>query len=166
MASAVATVPDVPPMDYKMVLCGPAGAGRTTFMKQLTTGRFDTISTPSAGVEVRPTHLGVRRGGTGPLEVATFSVWDVAGADKFAGLRPGYYIGADCAVIMVDASARASTLPRWRSGAASWRPRAGLTCRCACAGTSATWSPWARSTARRWASTSAGRRTTAPRAIL
>ena len=33
-------------------------------------------------------------------------VWDTAGQEKLACLRDGYYIGADCAIIMFDVCSR------------------------------------------------------------
>merc|ERR1712151_1094379 len=33
-------------------------------------------------------------------------VWDTAGQEKLSGLRDGYYIGADCAIIMFDVGSR------------------------------------------------------------
>ena len=44
-----------------------------------------------------------------------FNVWDTAGQEKYAGLRDGYYIQADCAIIMFDVTSRISykSVPNW-----------------------------------------------------
>ena len=35
-----------------------------------------------------------------------FNVWDTAGQEKFGGLRDGYYIQGECAIIMFDVTSR------------------------------------------------------------
>lgn len=35
-----------------------------------------------------------------------FNVWDTAGQEKFGGLRDGYYIQGQCAIIMFDVTSR------------------------------------------------------------
>ena len=56
-----------------------------------------------------------------PLEFATnlgqivFNVWDTAGQEKFGGLRDGYYIQGECAIIMFDVTSRITykSVPTW-----------------------------------------------------
>jgi GTP-binding nuclear protein Ran len=42
-------------------------------------------------------------------------LWDTAGQEKLGGLREGYYIGANCAIIMFDVTSRISykSVPKW-----------------------------------------------------
>lgn len=44
-----------------------------------------------------------------------FNVWDTAGQEKFGGLRDGYYIGAECGIIMFDVTSRVTykNVPNW-----------------------------------------------------
>ena len=44
-----------------------------------------------------------------------FNVWDTAGQEKFGGLRDGYYIQGQCAIIMFDVTARVTykNVPNW-----------------------------------------------------
>merc|ERR1712097_125765 len=44
-----------------------------------------------------------------------FNVWDTAGQEKFGGLRGGYYIQGQCAVIMFDVTSRITykNVPNW-----------------------------------------------------
>eukprot|EP00826_Nyctotherus_ovalis_P050074 TRINITY_DN60_c0_g1_i11.p2 TRINITY_DN60_c0_g1~~TRINITY_DN60_c0_g1_i11.p2 ORF type:complete len:169 (+),score=60.88 TRINITY_DN60_c0_g1_i11:460-966(+) len=44
-----------------------------------------------------------------------FNVWDTAGQEKLSGLRDGYYIQANCAVIMFDVTSRITykNVPKW-----------------------------------------------------
>ena len=47
--------------------------------------------------------------------VIKFNVWDTAGQEKFGGLRDGYYIGANCGIIMFDVTSRVTykNVPNW-----------------------------------------------------
>lgn len=44
-----------------------------------------------------------------------FNVWDTAGQEKFGGLRDGYYIKGNCAIIMFDVTSRVTykNVPSW-----------------------------------------------------
>ena len=61
------------------------------------------------GVEVHPLAFTTNRG---PI---TFNVWDTAGQEKFGGLRDGYYIQGQCAIIMFDVTSRITykNVPTW-----------------------------------------------------
>ena len=81
---------------YKVVLVGDGGAGKTTFLKRHRTGEFEKKYLATIGVEV---HLLSFMTNYGPI---SFSVWDTAGQEKFGGLRDGYYWRSDAAIIMFD----------------------------------------------------------------
>lgn len=61
------------------------------------------------GVEVRPLRFTTN---CGPI---CFNVWDTAGQEKFGGLRDGYYIQGQCAIIMFDVTSRETykNVPNW-----------------------------------------------------
>ena len=42
-------------------------------------------------------------------------MWDTAGQEKFGGLRDGYYIGGQCAIIFFDVTSRVTykNVPSW-----------------------------------------------------
>ena len=48
----------------------------------------------------------------GPIR---FNVWDTAGQERFGGLRDGYYIQGQCAIIMFDVTSRVTykNVPNW-----------------------------------------------------
>ena len=67
------------------------------------------LHTATLGVEVHPLTFYTNRG---PIR---FNVWDTAGQEKFGGLRDGYYIQGQCAIIMFDVTARVTykNVPNW-----------------------------------------------------
>ena len=67
------------------------------------------IITATIGVEVHPIVFYTSRGHI------KFNIWDTAGQEKFGGLRDGYYIQAQCAIIMFDVTARSTynNVPVW-----------------------------------------------------
>ena len=95
--------------EYKLILCGDGGTGKTTFVKRHLTGEFEKKYIATLGVEVHPMIFHTSRG------KIKFMVWDTAGQEKLACLRDGYYIGAQCAIIMFDVSSRVTykNVPKW-----------------------------------------------------
>ena len=86
--------------EFKLVLCGDGGTGKTTFVKRHLTGEFEKKYIATLGAEVHPIEFCTSRGNI------CFQVWDTAGQEKLAALRDGYYIGAHCAIIMFDVCSR------------------------------------------------------------
>lgn len=87
---------------YKVVLVGDGGVGKTTFTKRLNTGNFELRYLPTIGVEVSKLSLKTTLGDI------TLGIWDCAGQEKFGGLRDGYYVKADAAIIMFDVGSATS----------------------------------------------------------
>jgi len=85
---------------FKLVLVGDGGVGKTTFVKRHKSGEFEKKYVATLGVEVNPLRFFTNLG-----EVI-FNVWDTAGQEKFGGLRDGYYVGAKAAIIMFDVTSR------------------------------------------------------------
>merc|ERR1739845_97146 len=85
---------------FKLILVGDGGVGKTTFVKRHLTGEFEKKYVATLGVEVHPlsSHTNF-----GPI---CSNVWDTAGQEKFGGLRDGYYIQGQCAIIMFDVTSR------------------------------------------------------------
>ena len=95
--------------EFKVILVGDGGCGKTTFVKRHLTGEFEKHYVATIGAEVHPMNFKTNYG-----EVR-FCVWDTAGQERFAGLRDGYYIGATCAIIMFDVTSRITykNVPTW-----------------------------------------------------
>jgi GTP-binding nuclear protein Ran len=99
--------PEIP--TFKLVLVGDGGVGKTTFVKRHLTGEFEKKYVATLGVEVHPLSFHTNRG------QIKFNVWDTAGQEKFGGLRDGYYIQGQCAIIMFDVTSRITykNVPNW-----------------------------------------------------
>ena len=87
---------------WKLILIGDGGVGKTTFVKRHISGEFEKKYVPTLGVDVRPLRFNTNYG---PV---CFNVWDTAGQEKFGGLRDGYYIQGQCAILMFDVTNRTS----------------------------------------------------------
>lgn len=70
--------------NFKLVLVGDGGVGKTTFVKRHISGEFEKKYVATVGAEVHPMEFTTSRG------KIMFNVWDTAGQERFAGLRDGY----------------------------------------------------------------------------
>lgn len=95
--------------EFKLILVGDGGVGKTTFVKRHLTGEFEKKYVATLGVEVYPLKFHTNCG------QIQFNVWDTAGQEKFGGLRDGYYIQGQCAIIMFDVTSRITykSVPNW-----------------------------------------------------
>lgn len=94
---------------FKLILVGDGGVGKTTFVKRHRTGEFEKKYVATMGVEVHPLPFHTTLG------QVVFNCWDTAGQEKFGGLRDGYYIGGQAAIIMFDVTSRITykNVPHW-----------------------------------------------------
>ena len=99
----------MPVKEFKLVLVGDGGVGKTTFVKRHLTGEFEKKYIATLGVEVHPMSFHTTHG------KILFNVWDTAGQEKLGGLRDGYYISGNCGIIMFDVCSRItySSVPKW-----------------------------------------------------
>lgn len=99
----------LPVKSFKVVLVGDGGTGKTTFVKRHMTGEFEKKYIATLGVEVHSLRFMTKYG-----EIE-FNVWDTAGQEKFGGLRDGYYIQSNGAIIMFDVTSRVTykNVPNW-----------------------------------------------------
>ena len=99
---------------FKVCLIGDGGVGKTAFIKRHLTGEFEKSYIPTLGVEVHPLFWEMANAEGEKVNVK-FNVWDCAGQPKLGGLRDGYFIEADAAIVMFDL-----TNPQSLHAAMSW----------------------------------------------
>ena len=94
---------------FKCILVGDGGVGKTAYVKKLQTNEFEKRYVATLGVSVRTLDF---QTDCGKIE---FNMWDCAGQEKFGGLRDGYWIKAQCGIIMFDVTARITYkhTPNW-----------------------------------------------------
>jgi len=98
-----------PAAEFKLVLVGDGGVGKTSLVKRHITGEFLSSYVPTLGVEVHSLRFSTSCGDI------VFNVWDTAGQEKFGGLREGYYVHAECCIVMFDVTSRITYqhVPKW-----------------------------------------------------
>ena len=64
--------------EFKLILVGDGGVGKTTFVKRHLTGEFEKKYVATLGVEVHPLNFHTNRG------AIKFNVWDTAGQEVSA----------------------------------------------------------------------------------
>ena len=82
--------------NYKLILVGDSGVGKSTYIKRLLKCNFNSDHVPTLGVEVYSLNV------TNNNKTITLDVWDTAGNENFRGLYSGYFLKADCAIIMLS----------------------------------------------------------------
>lgn len=108
-AKRAATAPPLRVVEFKVVLVGDGGVGKTTLVKRHKSGEFQNKYVPTLGVDVNRLRFETNCG------TVVFNVWDTAGQEKFGGLKDGYYLGGDCAIVMFDVTSRITyqNVPKW-----------------------------------------------------
>lgn len=81
---------------YKLLLVGDGSTGKTTFIKKHRIGQFDLNYNATMGVEIHSLKFHTNKGDV------IFNCWDCAGQEKFSGLRSGYYIKTNAALVFFD----------------------------------------------------------------
>ena len=101
-----------------MIIVGDGGVGKSTYVRALATGEFQTSYVATIGVEVNTLNVRAILPQEGANDIENdiaVSVWDTAGQEKFGGLRDGYYIGGEMAIVMADGSSKTGI-----ANAANW----------------------------------------------
>ena len=98
---------------FKIVIIGDVGVGKTTLSRYFLSDHnkerhkhspYKTLSVEVNTVQFYTSH--------GPIKI---SCWDTTGQEKWGGLRDGYYVGANAAIILFDVTSRMSykSTPHW-----------------------------------------------------
>jgi len=106
-ADELNTVPNSQLQEKKLILVGDGGVGKSTFVQRMLKQAFNPRYVATLGVEVYPIVDYKRK--------IQYNIWDTAGQEKFGGLRDGYYLDADLAIIMYDMTSKLTSrsIERW-----------------------------------------------------
>lgn len=78
----------------KVVLLGDGGVGKSSLMNRFVSGKFDTQSFHTIGVEFLNKDVNVEG------EAYTLQIWDTAGQERFKSLRTPFYRGSDLCLLV------------------------------------------------------------------
>ena len=76
----------------KLLIIGESGVGKSSYVNRLKNRNIKDTHVPTSGLET--TNISYKS--------INFTIWDTSGTEKFSGLKEGYYIGSDCAIIMIS----------------------------------------------------------------
>jgi len=103
-----ATMTTIPVL--KVLIVGNGTVGKTSLVRRYCEGSFTSSRVATIGVDFQ-TKLVDLPGGQVKL-----SIWDLAGQERFAVMRPGFYKGGRSAALVFDVTEPQTLedLPRWR----------------------------------------------------
>jgi small GTP-binding protein len=103
----------------KVLLCGAAAVGKTSLVQRFIKNRFAANYKLTVGVDILTKDVEFRQG-----EIATLSIWDIGGQQRFEFIRSTFYKGAAGALLVFDLS-RAQTYQEIRKWLTEVRQFAG-----------------------------------------
>jgi small GTP-binding protein len=103
----------------KVLLCGAAAVGKTSLVQRFIKNRFATNYKLTVGVDILTKDVNYEAD-----EVATLSIWDIGGQQRFEFIRSTFYKGAAGVLLVFDLS-RAQTYEEVRKWLAEIRQFAG-----------------------------------------
>lgn len=100
---------NTPLAEFKVVVLGDGGTGKTTFCQRHLTGEMERRYIATMGCEVKTLKFWTNKG------LFVLQIWDTAGQEKYGGLKDGYYVGAHAALLMFDCTSRITykNVPTW-----------------------------------------------------
>ena len=96
----------------KVLLCGPAGVGKTSLIMRFIKSKFQTDYKLTVGVDILTKDVELSND-----NICTLSIWDIGGQERFSFIRSTFYKGAAGALLVFDLS-RAATwdeIKNWRA---------------------------------------------------
>ncbi len=96
----------------KVLLCGPAGVGKTSLIMRFIKSKFQTDYKLTVGVDILTKDVELAND-----NICTLSIWDIGGQERFSFIRSTFYKGAAGVLLIFDLS-RAATwdeIKNWRA---------------------------------------------------
>ena len=97
-------------INYKIILIGNSGVGKTSFFRKLSTGEFYDKNISTIGIEKKSLELNIDIQKDGKKEKKKFniSLFDTAGQEKFRSVTLNYYKGSDGIFLIYDITDKTS----------------------------------------------------------
>ena len=95
--------------NFKLVVCGDPGVGKTTTILRFTEDAFTRTYIPTLGVNISEKNIKINK-----INVKLV-LWDIAGQNKFEAMRQHFYKGAEAVVLIFDLTDRKSfeSISKW-----------------------------------------------------
>jgi len=96
----------------KVLLCGPAGCGKTELIMRFVKSKFQTDYKLTVGVDILAKDIELPND-----QICTLSIWDIGGQERFSFIRSTFYKGAAGAILVFDLTRAASweEIKKWRA---------------------------------------------------
>jgi Ras-related protein Rab-1A len=97
-------------MVLKVVVAGDGAVGKTSLIRRYCEGKFEHTRVTTIGVDFQTQTVEL------PERTVKLSIWDLAGQERFAVVRSGFYRGSRAAALVFDVTDPQSLadLVRWR----------------------------------------------------
>jgi small GTP-binding protein len=97
------------PVQFKYVVIGASGAGKTSIARRLTENKFTKATQSTVGIEYF-VHMTTVQG-----RAVKMNIWDTAGQERFYTIARAYFRNAVAVILVFDITDRKSfdCLPRW-----------------------------------------------------
>ena len=97
-------------MVLKVVVAGGGAVGKTSLIRRYCEGKFEHTRVQTIGVDFQTQTVNL------PDRTVKLSIWDMAGQERFAVVRAGFYRGSRAAVLVYDVteSQTLKDLIRWQ----------------------------------------------------
>jgi small GTP-binding protein len=97
-------------MVLKVVVAGDGAVGKTSLIRRYCEGKFEHTRVATIGVDFQTQTVEL------PERTVKLSIWDMAGQERFAVVRAGFYRGSRAAALVYDVTEpqTLADLERWR----------------------------------------------------
>ena len=97
-------------IEYKVILIGNQGAGKTSFFKKLITGIFMDKNIPTIGIDMKTINQKLEVNKKGKIQEREFIIklYDTGGQEKYSAITKSYYKGSDGILLIYDITNRSS----------------------------------------------------------
>ena len=90
-------------VNYKIILIGNSGVGKTSLFRKLSTGEFNEKNISTIGIEKKSLEVNLNIGASGSKKTTfTISLYDTAGQEKFRAITLNYFKGSDGIFLLYD----------------------------------------------------------------